>query len=201
MENYTSKSIATTLILLTLIYSGHAARPAASAAGDTKNTQFIRTSCSATTYPTLCYSSLSSHASAIQQDPKLLAHAALSVSLDTARSTSADMVKISRRAGLTRREAGAMADCVEELSDSVDQLRKSMAEMNQIKGSNFGLTMSDVQTWVSAALTDEDTCMDGFAGKVMNGAARAAVRGRILNVVHMTSNALALINSYAAIHG
>ncbi|KAK6155849.1 hypothetical protein DH2020_010097 [Rehmannia glutinosa] len=93
-----------------------------------------------------------------------------------------------------------MADCVEELSDSVDQLRKSMAEMNHIKGSNFGLTMSDVQTWVSAALTDEDTCMDGFAGKVMNGAARAAVRGRILNVVHMTSNALALINSYAVIH-
>ncbi|KAI3458279.1 hypothetical protein Pfo_014942 [Paulownia fortunei] len=201
MENYICKSIATILIVLTLLYSsidsGCAARPAA---GDT-NTKFIRTSCSTTTYPTLCYSSLSSHASAIQQDPKLLAHAALSVSLDTARSTSVDMVKLSRGAGMTPREVGAMRDCVEELSDSVDELRKSMAEMNQIKGSNFELMMSDIQTWVSAALTDEDTCMDGFAGKVMNGAAKTAVRARIVNVAHMTSNALALINSYAVLHG
>ncbi|KAL3647454.1 hypothetical protein CASFOL_008422 [Castilleja foliolosa] len=73
--------------------------------------------------------------------------------------------------------------------------------MNLIKGSNFEMTMSDVQTWVSAALTDEETCMDGFAGKFMNGAAKTAVRGRILNVAHMTSNALALINCYVSLHG
>ncbi|KAL0304143.1 UNVERIFIED_CONTAM: hypothetical protein Sradi_6282400 [Sesamum radiatum] len=201
METHASKSVATLLILLTFIsssiHSGSAARPAAGAA----NTEFIRTSCSATTYPRLCYSALASRASTIQQDPKLLAHAALSVTLDTARSTSVDMVKLSRSAGMTPRQVGAMRDCVEELSDSVDQLRKSVAEMNQMKGSNFELMMSDIQTWVSAALTDEDTCMDGFAGKFMNGAVKTAVRGRIVNVAHMTSNALALINSFAALHG
>ncbi|KAL0400885.1 UNVERIFIED_CONTAM: hypothetical protein Slati_4118400 [Sesamum latifolium] len=201
METYTSKSVATLLILLTFfsssVHSGGAARPAAGAT----NTEFIRTSCSAQTYPRLCYSALASHASAIQQDPKLLAHAALSVSLDTARSTSVDMVKLSRSTGMTPRQVGAMRDCVEELSDSVDQLRKSVAEMNQMKGSNFELMMSDIQTWVSAALTDEDTCMDGFAGKFMNGAVKTAVRGRIVNVAHMTSNALALINSFATLHG
>ncbi|KAL3647453.1 hypothetical protein CASFOL_008421 [Castilleja foliolosa] len=103
MENQTIAT--TTLIVLTLvIYSGGAA-----AAGDT-NTQFIRTSCSATAYPTLCYSSLSSHATAIQQNPKILAHTALIVTLNTARSTSADMVRISRRAGLSALETGAMRD-------------------------------------------------------------------------------------------
>ncbi|KAL0400886.1 UNVERIFIED_CONTAM: hypothetical protein Slati_4118500 [Sesamum latifolium] len=201
METYTSKSVATLLILLTFIsssvHSGGAARPAAGAA----NTEFIRTSCSATSYPRLCYSALASHASTIQQDPKLLAHAALSVSLDTARSTSVDMVKLSRSTGMTPRQVGAMRDCVEELSDSVEQLRKSVAEMNQMKGSKFELMMSDIQTWVSAALTDDDTCMEGFAGKFMNGAVKTAVRARIVNVAHMTSNALALINSFAALHG
>ncbi|KAL2227193.1 21 kDa protein [Sesamum indicum] len=201
METYTSKSVATLLILLTFIsssiHSGSAARPA----GGATNTEFIRTSCSATTYPRLCYSALASHASTIQQDPKLLAHAALSVSLDTARSTSVDMVKLSRSTGMTPRQVGAMRDCVEELSDSVEQLRKSVEEMNLMKGSNFGMMMSDIQTWVSAALTDDDTCMDGFAGKFMNGAVKTAVRGRIVNVAHMTSNALALINSFAALHG
>ncbi|KAL0299396.1 UNVERIFIED_CONTAM: hypothetical protein Scaly_3010700 [Sesamum calycinum] len=201
METYTSKSVATLLILLTFIsssvHSGSAARPAAGAT----NTEFIRTSCSTTTYPKLCYSALASHASTIQQNPMLLAHAALSVSLDTARSTSVDMVKLSRSTGMTPRQVGAMRDCIEELSDSVEQLRKSVAEMNQMKGSNFGLIMNDIQTWVSAALTDDDTCMDGFAGKFMNGAVKTAVRGRIVNVAHMTSNALALINSFAALHG
>ncbi|KAG6415621.1 hypothetical protein SASPL_123034 [Salvia splendens] len=76
-----------------------------------RSTEFIRTSCSATAYPTLCYSSLSTHAAAIQQNPKLLS---------TAVSTSADMARLSRAAGMTPREAGAMQDCVEELADSVD---------------------------------------------------------------------------------
>ncbi|CAI9762358.1 unnamed protein product [Fraxinus pennsylvanica] len=176
--------------------SASAARPTA---GGT-NTEFIRTSCSATTYPKLCYTSLSTYVAAIRQDPKLLAHTALSVTLDTARSTSTMMGKLSHIRGMTRREVGAMKDCVEELRDSVDQLSRSMAEMNEIKGSNFGMIMSDVQTWVSAALTDEDTCMAGFAGKVMNGNVKTAVRERIVNVAHLTSNALALINSYAALH-
>ncbi|KAH6804155.1 Plant invertase/pectin methylesterase inhibitor superfamily protein [Perilla frutescens var. frutescens] len=197
MESHFLKPIASLLIMLSLIYSGCEAR----GVGGSKSTEFIRTSCSATAYPTLCYSSLSSHASAIQQNPKLLANAALTISHDTAVSTSADMVKLSHRAGMTPREAGAMQDCVEELRDSVDQLRKSMAEMKQMKGSNFVMMINDVQTWVSAALTDEDTCMDGFAGKYMNGALKTAVRGKIVNVAHMTSNALALINSYASLNG
>ncbi|CAF2380530.1 unnamed protein product [Brassica napus] len=29
--------------------------------------------------------------------------------------------------------------------------------------------MSNVQTWVSAALTDETTCLDGFSGRAMEG--------------------------------
>ncbi|KAI3465694.1 hypothetical protein Pfo_022357 [Paulownia fortunei] len=188
MDGQSNKFLATLLfLLLTLtstIESGFAARPAAG----TTNTRFIKISCSTTAYPTLCYTSLSSHASAIQENPKLLAQAALSISLDTARSTSAEIV-------------GAMRDCVDELSDSVDQLRNSMAEMNKIKSSNFDLIMSDIQTWVSAALTDEDTCTDGFAGKATSGRVKRAVRARIVNVAHMTSNALALINSYASLRG
>ncbi|KAL8539599.1 hypothetical protein ACS0TY_001273 [Phlomoides rotata] len=191
METHIYKPVATLVILLILTHSASAAT----------NTDFIRTSCSATTYPTLCYSSLSTHASAIQRSPMLLAHTALALTLDSARSTSAAVLKLSRRAGLTPREAAAMQDCMEELTDSVDQLSKSLAEMGQIKGSNYELVMSDIQTWVSAALTDDDTCMDGFAGKVMNGATKTAVRGKIVKVAHMTSNALALINTCAALHG
>ena len=105
------------------------------------------------------------------------------------------------------REVAAMRDCVEELSDSVDELRNSLVEMSRLEGSSnknrdVGMLISDIQTWVSAALTDDDTCMEGFEGKAMHGKMRNVVRGRILNVAHLTSNALALINSYvSSLHG
>ncbi|KAJ9679033.1 hypothetical protein PVL29_021067 [Vitis rotundifolia] len=110
------------------------------------------------------------------------------------------MSKMVQSHGLKPREVAAMHDCVELLSDSVDQLRRAMGEMTQIKGSNFGLMMNDIQTWVSAALTDEDTCTDGFAGNAMNGNLKTTVRARVVTMAHMTSNALGLINSYAFLH-
>ncbi|RAL51369.1 hypothetical protein DM860_010871 [Cuscuta australis] len=175
----------------------------ASASAGAHDTDFIRKSCNMTEYPRLCFTSLSSRAESIRADPELLAHAALSVALKTARSTEAALTRMARRRGLTRRETGAMRDCVEQLGDSVDQLGESLDDMRQLGGrrrGDFGLVMNDIETWVSAALTDEDTCTEGFAGERSRGGVKAAVRGRIVNVAHLTSNALALINHVAQRH-
>lgn len=111
------------------------------------------------------------------------------------------MLKLSKSQGISPRDVAAMKDCIEELRDSVDQLRNSIGEMSQLRGPNSNLVINDIQTWVSAALTDENTCTDGFAGKKMNGNMKIAVKGGIVNVAQLTSNALALINKYALIHG
>ncbi|MBA0557338.1 hypothetical protein Golob_014413 [Gossypium lobatum] len=58
--------------------------------------------------------------------------------------------------------------------------------------------MSDLQTWVSATLTDEDTCMDRFSSRAMNEYAKMMVWKRIVKIVHFTINALALINKYTS---
>lgn len=96
-----------------------------------------------------------------------------------------------------------MKDCVEELSDSVDELQRSMGEMSNVAKENrdFKLMINDIQTWVSAALTDDTTCTDGFEGNDMSGNLKTIVRSGIVNVAHLTSNALALINKFALIHG
>ncbi|KAJ8632224.1 hypothetical protein MRB53_025560 [Persea americana] len=57
--------------------------------------------------------------------------------------------------------------------------------------------MSNVQTWVSAAITDEYTCLDGLAETAGNGELKAALRSRVVHVARLTSNALALLNRYA----
>ncbi|XP_065871208.1 21 kDa protein-like [Euphorbia lathyris] len=165
------------------------------------NTEFIRSSCSSTTYPQLCYSSLSVQATKINASPKLLANAALNVTLLSAKSTSNSMLKLSHSHGMKPREVGAMQDCVEELSDAVYELSKSINEMGKAKGSNFQLMINDIQTWVSAALTDETTCSDGFSEQMMDGKLKNNVRGQIVNIAHLTSNALSLVNNYATLHG
>ncbi|KAK6947626.1 Pectinesterase inhibitor domain [Dillenia turbinata] len=183
--------ITTLLILLTTYRSTCSARVVT-------NTEFIKSSCGVTTYPQLCYNSLSTYASKIQTSPKLLANTALFITLSNTKATSTEITKLSKQHGIGPREASAMADCVETLGDSVDMLQQSMAEMGQASGSDFGLHMNNIQTWVSAALTDEDTCMDGFAGNSMNGNVENMVRSKIVNITHLTSNALALINNYAS---
>lgn len=159
--------------------------------------EFIKTSCRTTTYPQLCTSSLLSYASKIQTSPKILADTALSIALATAHSTSTAITKLSKTQSLKPGEAAAIRDCVEVLGDSEDELQMSIQEMEHPEGKSFGLQMSDIQTWVSAALTNDDTCMDSFAGNAMNGNVKTTVRGYILHVAQMTSVALALINNYA----
>ena len=160
-------------------------------------TEFIKTSCGATTYPDLCFTTFSSYASEIQASPKILAGKSLFLTLNTTRSASEILTKLSERQGLKPREVAALKDCVEEISDSVDELKRSIGEMDETRGKSFAFRMSDIETWVSAALTNEDTCMDDFSENAMDGDVKATVRRVIGKVAHMTSFTLTFVNRYA----
>ncbi|KAK8485612.1 hypothetical protein V6N11_008475 [Hibiscus sabdariffa] len=81
------------------------------------DTEFVKTSCKVTMYPDICYQSLSAYASSIQTNPRELANTALSVTLNSAQSTSTLVLKLSKEHRLTRGEAAAIADCVETMSE------------------------------------------------------------------------------------
>ncbi|KAK7401451.1 hypothetical protein VNO78_12944 [Psophocarpus tetragonolobus] len=165
-------------------------------------TNFIKSSCSRTQYPALCVESLSVYASIIQQDPHQLVQTALTLSLNRTESTKAFVTKCNKFRGLKPREYAALKDCAEEISDSVDRLSRSLKELKlcKLKGEDFNWHISNVETWVSSALTDESTCGDGFAGKPLNGKMKESIRARMTSVAQVTSNALSLINQYAAQH-
>ncbi|KAI3808877.1 hypothetical protein L1987_24840 [Smallanthus sonchifolius] len=167
------------------------------------SSSFIKSSCSTATYPALCEESLSPFAKTIKTSPAQLAHAALAVSLKQSQSTQAYLNKLKRVKGLKPREQSAIRDCLEVVSDSLDRVTKSIQELKKYeraKGQEFIWHMSNVQTWVSSALTDENTCMDGFGGRAMEGQIKTSVRAQITSVAHVTSNALALVNNFAKKH-
>ncbi|KAK8668024.1 hypothetical protein V6N13_105494 [Hibiscus sabdariffa] len=152
-------------------------------------------------YPDLCYASLSGYANAIQQDPARLARTAIGVSLSRARHMAAFVSNLSREAdyGADPRASAALHDCFSNMGDAVDEIRGSLDQMRRLvaPGSeSFRFQMGNVQTWMSAALTDEETCTDGFED-VGEWPMKEAVCERAANVKKFTSNALALVNSYA----
>uniref|UniRef100_A0A0A9DDA1 Pectinesterase inhibitor domain-containing protein n=1 Tax=Arundo donax TaxID=35708 RepID=A0A0A9DDA1_ARUDO len=168
---------------------------AAAAAASPANTDFIRKSCRATQYPAVCVQSLSSYGgSPPPRSPQELARVALSVSADRARAASA---YVGRLCGGSRSRSGPVRDCLENMADSVGHLRDAAAEMGGGMGRagspGFKWHLSNVQTWCSAALTDENTCLDGLSLGV-DAATRAAIRGKVVEVAQVTSNALALAN-------
>ncbi|KAF4360445.1 hypothetical protein CsatB_004102 [Cannabis sativa] len=169
---------------------------------NSKSLDFIKASCKATTYPALCVHSLSAFATKIRQSQRQLSQTALAVSLSKAKSASDFVSKMTRVKGITPRERAAVKDCIENMADTVDRLSQSVRELGHMgSGQDFVWHMSNVQTWVSAALTDENTCLDGFGGRGMNnGNVKAAIRRRVVSVAQVTSNALALVNCFASKH-
>ncbi|KAL0912364.1 hypothetical protein M5K25_018330 [Dendrobium thyrsiflorum] len=175
------------------------------AAATSKNTtiDFIRQSCGKTLYPSLCYASLTPYATSVQQDPVKLAAAAANVSLSKIHDAS--YLAAAFRRSSAGRVSAALRDCVETLGAAADLTNRSAGEITKLgdaskTGGSGGIAweVSNAQTWMSAAMTNEETCIDGFDG-VRAGTGVRAMCDRIGGVKKYTSNALALINTL--VHG
>lgn len=166
---------------------------------------FIRTNCDSTLYPELCYHSLAGYANAVQSDPGRLARVAVGVSLSRAKRMALYVANLTHEADYSadRRAASALHDCFSVLGDAIDQIRESLDQMRTLTGSGGGqeelrFQLSNVQTWMSAALTNEDTCVDGLDDVAAGSPIKADVSDRILKVKEVTSNALALVNIFVS---
>ncbi|XP_074303194.1 21 kDa protein-like [Silene latifolia] len=160
------------------------------------NTNFIKKCCTTTSYPKLCYSTLSPYGSEIKNDRKKLATKALIVALTTARSTSQALVRLSKHRGLKPQEASALSDCTMAVSNSEAQLQRSIQEMSRASASGQKeMQASDVQTWTSTAMTYAGTCIESFSGSEMNGNVKLIVRRQVERLTQYTSIALALVNN------
>lgn len=156
---------------------------------------FIKTSCNSTLYPALCYKYLASYASTIKTDSVKLCNTALTVNLKAANKTSALVTSMAKKGGLRPSEKAVIEDCNEEIDDCVDELRKASNVLDNLRDAlNKEDQMADIKTWVSAAMTDEDTCMDEFEENNVRESVKNKIKKSIVDLRKITSNSLALIN-------
>ncbi|KAK6162535.1 hypothetical protein DH2020_002376 [Rehmannia glutinosa] len=189
------------LLIFTLVRAEHSALHRRSRART-----FIESQCQTTLYPDLCVRCLSNYASNFTTtlSHRQLAQIALKVSLARAESTRAYVTGVAKELNQTKaKDYEAVRGCLDQINDGVDQLANCVKETENIKedggiNSEFPWHASNVQTWMSTALTDASMCIDGFSGRAIGEKTKAIIKAKVLNLQHVTSNALALFNRFAA---
>jgi pectinesterase inhibitor-like protein len=166
--------------------------------------ELIKTSCNVTLYPQLCVSSLSSYAGSLKAKQSDLVKAAVTVSLVNARNVSVWAAGLKARGAMmmmSKRESAALKDCIENFRDATYEISGSLVQLKHLNPNAFKFQMSNVETWMSAALTDQDSCLNGFQDLNASGKVTALLTGRVQNLRKLISNALALVNGFAATGG
>lgn len=160
---------------------------------------FIEAECRATLYPTLCVQSLSNYSKIVLQSPRELARAALSVGLSRAQIFSSSLSKMAMMRGLKPTELQAVRDCSDNMAGAVHQLSLSLKELGSSGKQKQPPSrhQGSVESWVGAAITFEQTCLDGFSSPSMEGNVKVVVLKRVVECKQVTSNALALIHRYS----
>ncbi|GFP88272.1 21 kDa protein [Phtheirospermum japonicum] len=157
-------------------------------------TNFIKKSCRATTYPSLCLKNLSKYAAAVKASKRKLCTAALAVAMQSARNCTSTVSTLAKRKGISRPEARAVKDCMGDLKDAVYHLKQTVSAMGRLRGPGRRFQWDNAKTYASAAITDADTCVDGFLGRRVSRSVRTKIKGCVSDVERLTSNALYLIN-------
>lgn len=176
-------------------------------AGKKSSAEFVRVSCKVTPYVEVCEQSLSSYSPEAHRSKRQLARLALALTADCARSASSYVRRVAPSLAAakggkkslgssTTQEAGAVQDCIQIMRDGVDQLRRSVREMNRmgrLGSSRFEWHLCNVKAWVSAALTDENMCLDELS-QFAGAAVRESISKKVVELAQLTSNALALVD-------
>ncbi|WCJ41546.1 Plant invertase/pectin methylesterase inhibitor superfamily protein [Euphorbia peplus] len=159
------------------------------ATGQLTNEDYLRRSCNTTLYPDICYSSLSPYARNVKQNPLRLIRVSLSVLHSKATPLTAYISSLFRRGTPDARLYEALDQCNETLDSAIDEMEDSLQQMRNMRTPQ---DMDNVQTWMSGALTNAETCIEGLEG-VSNGPDKLEVIRRTTEVLDFTSVVLAFV--------
>ncbi|KAL8537932.1 hypothetical protein ACS0TY_000032 [Phlomoides rotata] len=153
--------------------------------------QAMSRACSKTRYPNLCVKSLLDFPGSSAASDKDLVHISVNMTLQKfgrALYLASEISTVS----MNPHVRSAYEDCLELLDDSVNLLSRSLTSV----APSGGGSTQDVLTWLSASLTNQDTCNEGFAE--LNGYVKNQITDRLKDLSELVSNCLAI---YAAASG
>ncbi|KAL3723561.1 hypothetical protein ACJRO7_035696 [Eucalyptus globulus] len=161
----------------------------------------LKSSCSSTRYPDLCYSAIVAFpgAAAGLATQKDVIEASLKITTVAVEQNFFAVEKLlsKRSKRLTKREKRALHDCLETIDETLDELQQAARDLNSYPSAAKSLKQhaDDLKTLMSAAITNQETCLDGFSHEDADRQVREALEKGQVHVEKMCSNALAMIKN------
>ncbi|XP_006658993.2 pectinesterase-like [Oryza brachyantha] len=157
----------------------------------------VKAFCQPTDYQQTCEAELT-QAAANGSSPTDLAKAIFAVTsekISKAISESATLEELRN----DQRTSGALQNCKELLEYAVEDLKTSFDKLGGFGMTDFNKAVDDLRTWLSAALTYQDTCLDGFLNTTTDAAAK--MRTALNSSQELTEDILAVVDQFSATLG
>ncbi|KAK4839397.1 hypothetical protein QYF36_021658 [Acer negundo] len=158
----------------------------------------LKTSCGNTKYPNLCYSSIAAVPEAAKKvtSQKDVIELSLNLTTTALEHNFFKIEKLLKTRDLPKREKTALHDCLETIDETLDELHKAVDDLHEYPNKKT-LTQhaDDLKTLMSAAMTNQETCLDGFSHEDANKKVRKTLLSGQRHVEKMCSNVLAMIKN------
>ncbi|GLT43186.1 hypothetical protein SLA2020_171560 [Shorea laevis] len=155
--------------------------------------QIAHATCEGTLYRALCVSTLSSLPDLTSKSLPQLIAATVNQTMYEIRASTRNCTRIETKSHLDILEHRALDDCLELLSYTMEDLKSTLSELSTRKA--VSQNHHELQTIFSAAMTNQYTCLDGFAHS--RGNVRDIIKRGIYNISHHVSNSLVMLNKIA----
>ncbi|XP_068304017.1 pectinesterase-like [Pyrus communis] len=160
----------------------------------------VKSSCSSTLYPELCFSTLALHPEAFKKvsSQKDVIELSLNITTTAVQHNFYTVEKLlkSGKNKLTKREKGALHDCLETIDETLDELHDAVEDLHEYPNEKTLIQHADdLKTLISSAITNQETCLDGFSHDDADKKVRKFLLAGQVHVEKLCSNALTMIKN------
>ncbi|XP_019187279.1 PREDICTED: pectinesterase-like [Ipomoea nil] len=157
----------------------------------------IESVCQPTDYKQTCVNSLSKSDAGNSTDPKVLIQAAFNVTIADIRRAIHNSTLL-RNLNDDKRSKMALQTCKELAGRAVSDLKRTIAKFRTFDlMDDMDIWLADLKTWISGALTYQETCLSGF--QEIPGHEEEMVREVLTESMELTSNALAIVTEMSSL--
>ncbi|XP_076920703.1 pectinesterase-like [Bidens hawaiensis] len=170
----------------------------AQSASNTKAHDIVKSSCSVTLHPDLCYSTISEipYMTNKVKSHKDVIELSVNKTKEIIERNYFTIKKLTVRTDLTKREKIALHDCLEMVAETLEELKEIISYLETYP-TKKGIRrhVDDVITLMSATLTNQETCIDGFSHDKHDRDLRKSLINGEVHAEKLCSNSLALIKN------
>ena len=183
-----NRSVLVVLMSLILLFDVIVVTVGAPVSSDTHGgktlSSLVRSVCSQTRFPERCVSSLATYTSYETATVDNLISLVMKESMELVQAAQEFATSLNKSI-MNEKESAAWQDCTQLFQDTMHHLNVCLSNASVKK---------DITTWLSAALTNQDTCLNGFRdfNLTTSSSISPLLSSRVFNVSELLSNSLSM---------